>query len=238
MITAMHLNPNLEILESVVHYLGSLSERMVFLGGCASGLLLTDPAAPPLRVTRDVDVIVEVASLAEYHRLNAKLREKGFTEDLSTRAPICRWKKESLILDVMPTDPSILGFGNRWFASAFSAAEPVSLPSGVQIRLLTAPYFLATKIEAFECRGAGDFLMSRDIEDVIAVLDGRNAIVSEVQGAEPALRNYLANRFSNFLETRLFLDSLPGHLPPDKASQLRSLHVIERAKAIAGFNPQ
>jgi hypothetical protein len=40
------------------------------------------------------------------------------------------------------------------------------------------------------------------------------------------------------LETQLFLDSLPGHLPPDEASQSRSLHILERAKAIAGCDPQ
>ncbi|MCW8946523.1 MAG: hypothetical protein OQK42_04895, partial [Sedimenticola sp.] len=60
-------NPNLEILELAIKLLGSLSDEMVFLGGCATGLLITDPAAPPIRVTRDVDAIVQVASLAEYH---------------------------------------------------------------------------------------------------------------------------------------------------------------------------
>jgi hypothetical protein len=42
-------NPNLEILEKTVHRLGSLADEMVFLGACATGLLLTDPAAPPIR---------------------------------------------------------------------------------------------------------------------------------------------------------------------------------------------
>jgi len=230
---ATHQNPNLEILETAVQRLGSLSEQMVFLGGCATGMLLTDPAAPPIRVTRDVDVIVEVSSLVAYHRLSADLKEKGFIEDLNPDSPICRWKHETIILDVMPTDPKILGFGNRWFTPAFSAAEQVSLPSGVMIRLLPAPYFLATKLEAFEYRGKGDFLLSRDMEDIITVLDGRELIVSEVQAANADLKGYLAKRFSHLLDERLFLDSLPGHLPPDQASQARLSHVIERVKDIA-----
>lgn len=57
-------NPNIEMLEIAVERLGKLIDEVVFLGGCATGLLLTDPAAPPIRVTRDVDVMVEVASLA------------------------------------------------------------------------------------------------------------------------------------------------------------------------------
>lgn len=51
-------NPNLEILELAVAQLGPLVDDMVFVGGCATGLLLTDLAAPPIRQTRDVDVIV------------------------------------------------------------------------------------------------------------------------------------------------------------------------------------
>jgi len=60
----MHKNPNIEMLEAVVERLGPLNDEVVFLGGGAAGLLLTDPAAPPLRITRDVDVILEVTSLA------------------------------------------------------------------------------------------------------------------------------------------------------------------------------
>jgi len=82
-------NPNLEILELAVERLGPLADKMVFLGGCATGLLITDPAAPPIRVTRDVDTIVQVTSLAEYHRLSERLREIGFKEDTSDGAPLC-----------------------------------------------------------------------------------------------------------------------------------------------------
>ncbi len=80
-------NPNLEVLEDTVHRLGSLADEMVFIGACATGLLLTDPAAPPIRGTLDVDVIVELASLAEYHRLSEKLRKRGFVEDFSPDDP-------------------------------------------------------------------------------------------------------------------------------------------------------
>jgi hypothetical protein len=52
-------NPNLEILTTAVEQLGELVDELVFLGGCATGLLITDPAAPPIRITRDVDAIVQ-----------------------------------------------------------------------------------------------------------------------------------------------------------------------------------
>ena len=42
-------NPNLEILTLAVNQLGELADDMVFFGGYATGLLISDPAAPPIR---------------------------------------------------------------------------------------------------------------------------------------------------------------------------------------------
>ncbi len=83
-------NPNLEILETAVDLLDKLVNRLVFQGGCATGLLLTDAAAPPIRTTHDVDVITEVATMTEYYQLAERLRAGGFQEDTSGDAPICR----------------------------------------------------------------------------------------------------------------------------------------------------
>jgi hypothetical protein len=227
-------NPNIALLEAAVERLGPLINEVVFLGGCATGLFLTDSAAPPLRVTRDVDVMVDVASLTRYHRFNEKLREQGFVEDTSPEAPICRWHSENIILDVMPTNPELLGFGNIWFAQAFSAAQYLSLPSGARIRVLPPSYFIATKIAAFDHRGAGDLLLSRDVEDLVTVLDGRSEIVHEVQNTEPELLTYIAKRFEEWLNATDFRDALPGLLPPDAASQARGMTIIERMEMIVG----
>ena len=123
-------NPNLLILEMAVGALDSLADDMVFLGGCATGLLITDTAAPVIRATKDVDVITEVASLVDYHRLSGQLRGLGFTEDQSKDAPICRWLGHGVILDVMPTEEKILGFGNQWYQPALENAMQINLPSG------------------------------------------------------------------------------------------------------------
>jgi hypothetical protein len=84
-------------------------------------------------VTYDVDAIVQVTSLVAYHQLSEKLRECGFREDASDGAPICRWIAEGVMLDVMPTESHILGFGNRWYSLAAEHAESVRLPSGHEI---------------------------------------------------------------------------------------------------------
>lgn len=56
----------------------------------------------------------------------------------------------------------ILDFGNKWYAPATNNVESVQLPSGKQIQMVSAPYFLITKLEAFDGRGGGDYLLQRD----------------------------------------------------------------------------
>jgi len=133
----------------------------------------------------------------------------------------------------MPTDPDILGFGNQWFEKAFKTAHEIALPSGKTIKVLPAPYFIATKIEAFYHRGEGDFLLSKDVEDVIAVIDGRLELADEINEAEPSLIKYITKHLSKWMENSNFLDALPGLLPPDSASQARVSTIISRIEKIA-----
>ena len=117
----------------------------MFVGGCAVGLLLTDPAAAPPRVTYDVDLVAEVAALRGYHRLESEFSRRGFERDMSADAPICRWRYQRLEVDLMPTDPAVLGFANRWYPLAVAGAQRVLLPSGTAIRLIGAAAFLLAR---------------------------------------------------------------------------------------------
>ena len=152
-------NPNLAQLAAAATKLAPLLDQIAFVGGCGTGLLLTDSAAAPVRLTFDVDAIVAIPSYAEFTLLENRLRELGFRESHAEGAPICRWLHGDLILDLMPTDPSILGFGNPWYRPALENVQRTRIGEyGVQ--LITAPYYLATKLEAFHGRGKNDFRMS------------------------------------------------------------------------------
>ena len=48
-------DPNRALFESVVHLLGPVLDDLVFVGGCTTGLFVTDPAAVGIRQTTDVD---------------------------------------------------------------------------------------------------------------------------------------------------------------------------------------
>lgn len=224
------------MLEGVVERLGPLAEEMVFLGGCATGPLITDPAAPGIRSTQDVDALIEVASRLEYHRLSRALRNRGFVADDSPEPLISRWWHGLYVLDVMPTDPRVLGFGNPWYGLAFETAERTVLPSGNHIRCVSAPSFLATKLVAFDGRGADDYLASHDIEDFIAVVDGRASIVDEVNASDARLNSYLAERVGRLLDDPDFVQALAGLLPGDPGSQARLAMLRQRLESMAGRN--
>jgi hypothetical protein len=136
-------SPNLELLELAAERLRQLLPEIVFVGGCATGLLIDDPAAAPVRGTFDVDVIAEISSYAEYTVFSERLRALGFKEDSRKGAPLCLGHLEfwesihgALTFDVMPLDSQVLGFSNRWYPDALRTAGNVELPGGLVIRAI------------------------------------------------------------------------------------------------------
>jgi len=226
-VSAHRLNPNLSRLADAARKLAPLLDQIAFVGGCVTGLLLTDPAAAPVRPTLDVDAIVAIASYAEFAELETRLRNLGFRQPPTEGSPICRWLSGDLVLDLMPTDASILGFSNIWYRPALEHAQRIRI-SGAEIRLITASYFLATKLEAFHGRGNLDFRMSHDLEDIVTVIDGRAELAGEIRAAPADLQEYLRREFAALLSNRDFLDALPGHLLSDTASQQRLGLVMKR----------
>lgn len=233
----MNLNdPNVSLLERAAEQLGdTLLGQLVFVGGAVAGLLISDPAMPDIRPTQDVDVICQVISRADYHQLGMQLRQRGFQEDNRPGAPLCRWCIEDLILDLMPTQGNILGFSNRWYPLALETGQLQGLPSGRSIRIVTAPIFIATKLEAFRGRGNGNYLFSHDLEDLMAVIDGRSSLLEECRLSPLELQIDLAAQFQDLLNTSAFLEALPAFLSPDQASQQRLPHLLETLQAITAL---
>ena len=207
----------MQSVEAVAQALGDLCDEVVLVGGCAAGLLCTSPSAMPPRVTFDVDVVAEVAALADYYALEKQFEQRGFKRDVSQDAPICRWRLRDLCVDLMPSDEKILGFSNRWYPHAIAGA------------------LLATKLEAFATRGRGDLLSSHDFEDIINVLDGRPGIEAEVAAAAADLMQYLSARFGEIVRHADFANTLPGLVSYDEIHEDRVRRVRVRIEAIAAL---
>jgi hypothetical protein len=217
----------------VARRLGQLRDEAVFVGGMVRGLLITDPAAGAARPTDDVDLIVDVDSATAYHDLGQRLRSLGFQECTDEDAPLCRWVVEDVRADVMPIDPGILGFSNAWYADAIPQAISVATTDGA-VRILAPPHFVATKLEAFASRGDGDFL-HHDIEDVVALVDGRAELLEELRAASEPLRQFVAVQIGDLLASERFVELLPGHLEGDDAGQGRLGLLRRRLEALAGL---
>ena len=209
-------DPNLPLLEDAVRKLAPFLDEIVFVGGVTLGLLITDEAAAPIRGTNDVDVIAEIVTYADYIAFSERLRKAHFTEDAGEKPLTCRWHNGSLTVDVLALNEEVLGFTNIWYEPALKHAFTVTLPSGQTIRVITAPFFLGTKMEAFQGRGKMDFQASHDLEDFVAVIEGRDALLQEIAASPQSLRRYLADAAKMLLAESRFLDALPGFVLDDE----------------------
>lgn len=214
-------DPNLPYLRRIAEALGELREQVVFVGGAVAGLLVTDPLAESVRATRDVDAVVN-ADWLSFRRIEEQVGQRGFVRDASSDV-ICRWvhRPTGLLFDLMPVQPEVLGFSNRWYPYAVETAETVDLGDGVAIRLVSAVAFVATKLEAFASRGGGDFMSSHDLEDVMNIVDGREELGDEMAGAPFELKQAVAAAFSQMLRHADFANVLPGLISePERAGLL------------------
>lgn len=193
--------------------LQGLKDEVVFVGGATVDLLITDPAATGTRETDDVDCVIELVGRAKYYALEERLRALGFRNPLDEESPVlCRWTFRGIKVDVMPTDPAILGFGNRWYRDGMVHAEAIALPSGERVSVFSAPYLIASKLEAFHGRGRGDFMASKDIEDVVALIDGCRGVEDKIAAAPRDVRDYLRREYARLLGDQAFLLALDGNL--------------------------
>lgn len=123
-----------------------LLAQTAFVGGCTTGLLITDSMTQEsVRYTDDVDLIIHVLGYSGWHRFSEQLKARGFDQSINDDIN-CRFRLGGLQVDFMPDDAAILGFTNRWYQAALNTASRFDLTSVDHIRLVTPPYFLGTKL--------------------------------------------------------------------------------------------
>ncbi|MCX7079548.1 MAG: hypothetical protein NTV76_09405 [Pseudomonas sp.] len=198
-------NMMLDMLETVASALGeTLREQVAFVGGCTTVLLITDEyTLESVRGTDDVDLVIHLAGTPDWYRLEEQLKPLGF-KNTGQDNVTCRLRLGELKVDFMPTAEEVLGFSNTWFVGGLDNAIYHTLPSGTRIKVFAAPWFLAAKLQAFEGRGNGDILMSNDIEDIIALVDGREELVEEIGQAPSDLRCFVGEKISTLLSNTSF----------------------------------
>ncbi len=225
---------NLAMLEIVAEGLGELIDEMVFVGGAVAELYADNPALSEIRPTLDVDCVVELSSRKSYFQLEEKLRTKGFVNDLSKEAPICRWIYNFIKVDIMPTDEKILGFSNQWYVLGIENKIRKTLSNGSEIFVFPINYYLASKFEAHQSRGGNDLRQSHDFEDIVYVLDNSKDILISILSGNHQLKKYLKEQCKKLDKNPGLTEGVESALPYGAA--LESVQKIENIiKTIANL---
>ena len=227
----------IELLELAADALGQIVTEVVFVGGATIPVWVTTASAPALRATEDVDVVSEAVSYAAVADLEDRLRAQGLRND---PAVICRWRQpqSGLVLDVMPADAAALGFTNRWYAAVLCERVEHQLPSRRRVFVAPPALLVATKIEAWRGRGGGDLLASRDAEDIVRLVDGRDRLVDEIAASSVDVREAIAGGVAQILAHRdcdyLLEGALAGY---GAAARPRADRATDRLQRIAVLAP-
>ena len=201
------------MLAMVADGLGEMRNEVVFVGGSVAELYADDPAASDIRATLDIDCVVEISSRMRYYELEERLRAKGFHNDTTPGAPVCRWIYRQIIVDVMPIDDNILGFSNQWYRGGVENKVSRTLPNGNQVFVFTTPYYLGAKFEAMLSRGGNDLRTSHDFEDIIYILDNTTNIIDQILKTDESLKLYLSNQFKGLLSNPNIEEAIECALP-------------------------
>jgi len=184
---------NYELIDFVAEGLGeAFLAEVAFVGGCTTAMLVTDAVVlDDIRFTDDVDLVIELAGISAWQQLTERLAARNFKITGEDEVN-CRFRFNDIVVDVMPSDPEVLGYANRWFVEGLARADKFTLPSGTAIQVFKPTYFLATKLEAFNGRGGGD-PYHKDVEDIIVLIDGRPELLEEVRHAESELKEFITS---------------------------------------------
>jgi predicted nucleotidyltransferase len=204
---------NIDMLLTVADGLGDLKDEIVFVGGAVAELYADDPASSDIRPTQDVDCTIELSSYKEHSELEEDLRAKGFANDTSQGAPICRWIYQYIKVDVMPTNENVLGFNNQWYPGGVGNKISKTLPDGTEIFVFPPEYYLASKFEAHNDRGGNDLRQSHDFEDIIYILDNCTSILEDIRNADEDVKNYLKDECKRLLDNDGLSEGIEAALP-------------------------
>jgi hypothetical protein len=225
---------NMGVVKKVATALGELNDEVAYVGGATVSIYADDPIAEDVRPTKDVDIMLRIATFAELAALQDKLASKSIYPDPEANVN-CRFKYEDVLIDVMSTKEVGWAPSDPWFEPGFKSLMNYELDEEITIRVFTAPYFLATKFSAFQDR-ANDPRTSTDFEDIVYVLDSRVNIADEIRNAPNDVQNYLKDQLKIFLRTDMG-ESISCHLSPFQADVRLGL-LREKVRSILDINGQ
>lgn len=200
---------NLNRIRAIYNALGPLQDDVVFVGG-ATASLYVDRMAEEVRPTNDIDVLIELWTYKDYTAIENQLRSLGFENDIESNI-ICRYKVQGIIVDVMPTGENVLGFSNIWYPEGYVNAIKYNIDEECRVKIFDVPYFIASKLEAFQGRGKNDGRTSTDFEDIIYVFENRRSVWDDMKAAPSNVKAYLKQQFVDLVANPFFEEWVDVH---------------------------
>ncbi len=167
------------MLREVAEAMGPARESVVFLGGGVLPFLLTDTLSHYVRYAKDIDFIIDFDEKEDLFLFEDALWEGGFKK--VSNGAVTQWLLGRIKVDALPADPEVLTFNNQWCAEAMRYAQRIDIGGGLRVNTISAPYYLGTKLNAFDRRGYGRFATSKDIYDLLLIFAGHEAVEGEIE---------------------------------------------------------
>ncbi|MFS4492908.1 hypothetical protein [Maribacter sp. 2308TA10-17] len=202
---------NIATVAEVAEALKELKDQMVFIGGAIISVYTDDVSADEIRPTADVDLTINLLNYADWAQMLERLADLGFSPDPNGPS-ICRYLYKDIAVDIMPAKDSSIGPANKWYTIGFENLWPATV-KGQNIRVFSAPCYLATKFEAFNDRGT-DYRTSHDFEDIIYVLDNRTTIVEEIENDHSKIKQFLKEELIKIQQSTNFIEIISCHIHP------------------------
>jgi hypothetical protein len=207
---------NIGVVAEIAEALGEIKDDIVFVGGAVVSLYTDDPAADEIRPTKDIDMTLQIVNLHHWQLINEKLALLGFNPDPYGQS-ICSYKYKDIPVDIMATEDGPLGPANRWYKLGFENLWTARAKQQ-EIKILSAPCYLATKFEAFKNRGS-DYRTSHDIEDIIYIIDNRINIVEDIALENELISSFIKERLNDIVKKGLLKEVLMAHIHPIMSDQ-------------------
>lgn len=195
-------------------------------------LYANNPAASDIRASLDVDCVIELGTRSTFDMFEQDLRSKGFSNDTSVGSPICRWIYKKIKVDIMPSDPTVIGFTNQWYSDGIENKIEKLLPDGNRIFVFMPVYYLAAKFEAHKNRGGVDLRQSHDFEDIIYVMDNYSDLLTDISRANEKVKKYLIQENRRLLKNPNLSEGVECALPYGAGAETTDL-ILSDIKKIA-----
>jgi hypothetical protein len=218
----------IEAIKTVATALGNINEQVVYVGCSVVGLYADDPGAPEVHPTKDIDIVLEIASLLELEVIRQNFAERGihFAKDEDV---MCRFIYQNILIDVMATKEVGWAPTNPWFKVGFDSPE-IHYLDEAKIKILPLAYYLASKFTAFANRGS-DPRTSPDFEDIVYVLDNRKTLVKDILESEEDVKSFLITELTAVQQNPFLQEAVLAHLEPATQTQ-RFEMLIHKLKEI------